>query len=48
MVVNTKKPAGRRDVNYDSFDELLADAERLHRVSWSQPAKRRIPQPAAA
>lgn len=27
--VNTKQVAGRRDVHYDSFDELLADAEQL-------------------
>ena len=29
MTVNTKKVAGRRDVRYESFDDLLADAERL-------------------
>ncbi len=29
MTVNTKKVTERRDVHYDSLDELLADAERL-------------------
>ena len=29
MTVNTKKVTQRRDVHYDSYDELLADAEHL-------------------
>lgn len=29
MTVNTKKVTGRREVRYESFDELLADAEKL-------------------
>ena len=29
MTVDTKKVAQRRDVHYDSYDDVLADAERL-------------------
>lgn len=29
MTVDTKKVTGRREVHYDSFDDLLADAESL-------------------
>ena len=29
MTVDTKKVAQRREVHYDSYDDLLADAERL-------------------
>jgi len=29
MTVDTKHAPGRRDLHYDSFDELLADAEQL-------------------
>ncbi|MCA9268773.1 MAG: DUF1569 domain-containing protein [Planctomycetales bacterium] len=29
MSVDTKKAAGRRDVRYQSYDDLLADAQRL-------------------
>ena len=29
MTVNTKQVTGRRDVHFDSFDDLLADAEKL-------------------
>ena len=29
MTVDTKKVTQRREVHYDSFDDLLADAERL-------------------
>ena len=29
MTVNTKQVTGRRDVHYDSYGDLLADAERL-------------------
>jgi hypothetical protein len=30
-MVNTKKVVGRRDVRYESYDDLLADAQRLAR-----------------
>src|SRR5690349_4534042 len=42
VVVNTSKVTGRRSVRYESFDEVLADAERLATVpvqtlgNWSQ------------
>lgn len=29
MPINTRRVAGRRDVRYESFDDLLADAERV-------------------
>ncbi len=42
MTVNTKKVAGRREIRYESLDELFADAERLSQTNvstlgnWSQ------------
>ena len=42
MPINTKKVVGRRKVRYESFDEFVADAQRLSAVpvrtlgNWSQ------------